>query len=134
MDAGAALYERSGRATFVWRPKAHFRAADFKRFAREEDVWLAFFGGSAVGVLSLYRSEGFVHSLYVDPDAQRLGVGRALVDRVRAEIAGPLTLKLDVPNEPAIAFYEATGWKRLTGPDDTGIDDAGVSWQRYRLD
>ncbi len=61
-------------------------------------------------------------------------MGRALVERIRSEVVGPLTLKLDAPNVAAIAFYEATGWHRLTGPDDTGEDEAGVTWQRYRLD
>ncbi len=74
-----------------------------------------------------------MHCLYVDPDAQRLGVGRALVAHVR-RIAGALTLKLDVPNRRAIQFYEATGWQRMTGLDDQGVDDAGISWARYRLD
>jgi ribosomal protein S18 acetylase RimI-like enzyme len=130
----AEVYEKSGRASFTWRPKSHFQASDFKRFAQDEEVWIAIFGTAIVGTLSLYRSERFIHSLYIDPDAQRLGVGRALVERIRSEVVGPLTLKLDAPNVAAIAFYEATGWRRLTGPDDTGEDEAGVTWQRYRLD
>jgi len=133
IDAAAALYVRSGRAAFTWRPDTHFRAADFKMFALDEEVWLALLGEAPVGILSIFRPENFIHCLYVDPDAQGLGVGRALVAHVRRGVGQPLTLKLDVPNRKAIAFYEATGWERMTGLDDQGVDDFGIKWARYRL-
>ena len=131
--AAAELYERSGTAAFTWRPHGYFQAEDFKYFAEEEDVWLALAGEALVGILSLYAADNFIHCLYVDPDAQRLGVGRSLVDHLRKETGRPMTLKLDTPNLAAIAFYEATGWSRMTGPDDFGVDAFGVSWERYRL-
>lgn len=130
----AALYERSGTAAFTWRPKGYFKGEDFIGFAEEEEVWLALMSGALIGILSLFRPENFIHCLYVDPNAQRLGVGRALVAHLRKETGQPLTLKLDTPNEKAIAFYEATGWKRLTGPDDSGADIYGIGWARYRFD
>ncbi|HEY0105110.1 MAG TPA: GNAT family N-acetyltransferase [Rhizomicrobium sp.] len=133
IDEAAALYVRSGRVAFAWRAPDYFQAEDFKTFALDEEVWLARLGEAPVGVLSLFRPENFVHCLYVDPDAQRLGVGRALVAHVRREVGAPLTLKLDVPNRRAVAFYEATGWERMTGLDDQGIDETGVKWARYRL-
>jgi len=129
----AALYQRSGTAAFTWRPPGYFQAADFKRFAEEEDVFMALAGDALVGILSLFRADNFVHCLYVDPDAQRLGVGRALVAHVRRETGKPLTLKLDTPNFKAIAFYERTGWTRMAGPEDFGTDLEGVNWARYRL-
>lgn len=132
--AAAALYERSGTAAFTWRPRGYFQAEDFKYFAEDEDVWLALAGEALLGILSLFAADNFIHCLYVDPDAQRLGVGRSLVAHLRKETGRPLTLKLDTPNAAAIAFYEATGWNRMTGPDDFGVDAFGVSWARYRLD
>ena len=134
IEEAAAIYERAGGAAFVWRPQDHFKAADFKRHALEEEVWLAFFGTSILGLLSLYHDERFVHSLYVDLEAQHLGIGNALVRHVRAQSGGPLTLKVDAPNEAAIAFYEHTGWKRLHRPGDSGTDEQGIIWLRYRLD
>lgn len=129
----AALYERSGTAAFSWRPVGHFQARDFVAFAQEEEVWLAYMSDALVGLLSIFRAENFVHCLYVDPAAQGLGIGRALVDFVRRKVGAPLTLKLDVPNRAAIRFYEATGWERMTGLDDQGVDDHGITWARYRL-
>ena len=133
VDDAAQLYVRSGRAAFTWRSGTHFRAEDFAMYALDEEVWLALMGGALVGILSIFRPENFVHCLYVDPDAQRLGIGRALVEHVRRAAGAPLTLKLDVPNRQAIAFYEATGWERMTGLDDQGVDDFGIKWARYRL-
>jgi len=129
----AALYVRAGTAAFTWRPAGHFTAEDFVRFAEEEEVWLAFMGNALVGILSLFRADNFIHCLYVAPEAQRLGVGKSLVAYLRNETARPLTLKLDTPNTKAIAFYEATGWTRLVGPDDFGVDLQGVNWARYRF-
>ena len=100
----AALYVRSGTAAFTWRPDGHFQAADFKHFAEEEEVWLALMGEATVGILSLFRPENFIHCLYVDPDAQHLGVGLALVAHIRGVVSAPLTLKLDLPNRRAIKF------------------------------
>jgi GNAT superfamily N-acetyltransferase len=129
----AALYERSGTEAFTWRPAGHFQARDFIAFAQEEEVWLAYMGDALVGLLSLFKEENFIHCLYVDPAAQRLGIGKALVELVRRKVGKPLTLKLDVPNRGAIRFYEATGWERMTGLDDQGVDDHGIKWARYRL-
>ena len=102
-------------------------------FARDEEIWLALMGEALVGIAALFREENFIHCLYVDPDAQGLGVGKALVGYLRKAVGAPLTLKLDVPNRRAIGFYEATGWQRLTGLDDQGVDEAGIKWARYRL-
>jgi len=133
IDEAAALYVRSGTERFTWRPQGHFQAEDFRKFAQDEEVWLALMGDALVGILAIYRPENFIHCLYVDPGAQRLGIGRALVDHIRHIVGEPLTLKLDLPNRSAIAFYEATGWERMTGLDDQGADDAGIKWARYRL-
>jgi hypothetical protein len=67
----AALYVRAGTAAFTWRPAGHFNAEDFVRFAEEEEVWLAFRSNALVGILSLFRSDNFIHCQAVSPDAQR---------------------------------------------------------------
>jgi len=133
IEDAAALYERAGTAAFSWRPVGHFQARDFIAFAKEEEIWLAYMSDALVGILSIFRAENFIHCLYVDPNAKGLGIGRALVDFVRQKAGHALTLKLDVPNRNAIKFYEATGWERMTGLDDQGVDDHGIKWARYRL-
>lgn len=118
--ACAALYERVGNATFTWRPKNWFKAADFLRFAKEETVYLAESNGQMLGILSLYRPERFVHCLYVDLPAQGLGVGTALLGYVAKDARGPLSLKVDEPNARALAFYKSLGFVERDSGDDHG--------------
>jgi GNAT superfamily N-acetyltransferase len=121
LNSCAALYERVGNATFTWRPKNWFKAADFLRFAKEEAVFIADANGQILGILSLYRPESFVHCLYVDLPAQGLGVGSALIEHAAKEARGPLSLKVDEPNTRAMAFYEARAFKRRESGEDHGI-------------
>jgi ribosomal protein S18 acetylase RimI-like enzyme len=132
IDAAAQVYERSRRAAFPWRSEADVSAANFLLTSDKEDVFLARFGSRVVGMASFYAPENFLHSLYVDPDAQGLGIGRALIAHVRSHATGPLTLKLDSKNDKARGFYLANGWTRLHGPDDSGGED-GLAWERWRL-
>lgn len=59
----------------------------------------------------------------VDPDAQRSGLGRSLLEEAerRAAAAGMerLHLTLDPTNWGAMAFYTGLGWRRLGVPGDT---------------
>ena len=48
INSCAALYERVGNATFTWRPKNWFKAADFLRFAKEEAVFVAEANGELI--------------------------------------------------------------------------------------
>ena len=128
----AEVYARSRRAAFSWREEADFAPARFIRDAEDEEVAVARFGTRIVGLASVYTPENFLHSLYVDPEAQGLGVGTALIGHVRQRATGPLTLKLDLKNEAARGYYESHGWRAMTGPEDTG-EDNGLAWQRYRL-
>lgn len=79
---------------------------------------------SACGFTQLYPSFSSVslkplwilNDLFVAPDARRLGVGRALLERAHAFASGTgargLTLKTAVDNDTAQALYEAAGWQR----------------------
>jgi GNAT superfamily N-acetyltransferase len=59
--------------------------------------------------------EGVVHSLYVSPDAQGLGVGSRLLDAafesLRADGARSVALWVFAANAPSMVFYEARGWR-----------------------
>lgn len=58
---------------------------------------------------------GTVRSLYVAPWAQRLGVGRKLLEAAAAALdacgAHPVRLWVFADNAPAIAFYRRQGWR-----------------------
>ncbi len=86
---------------------------------------------------------GQVKLLYVDPGAQGHGLGRALLDRTTAMIAGygfsRATLGVYVFNDAAIRFYEHLGWVRfgtteLPGPSGTPIRSDLYGKDLTRLD
>jgi ribosomal protein S18 acetylase RimI-like enzyme len=54
-----------------------------------------------------FRSEIF--TLYVAPFAQRVGVGRALVDEMRARLPAPIIVWVLAQNRAGRAFYESVG-------------------------
>lgn len=64
------------------------------------------------------RRVWILNDLYVTPDARRLGVARALMDRARQlgtdTAARALMLSTAVDNIPAQTLYEAQGWQRDT--------------------
>ena len=72
--------------------------------------------GAVVGWVTIAPSgsgEGEVRGIYVDPDAWRLGAGRALIARAEAELAHTweeAMLWVIEDNPAARAFYESVGW------------------------
>ncbi len=80
---------------------------------------------------------GELHLIYVDPPAQGRGVGRALLARVFADVAGRLDA-LDVwclaDNAPARRFYERSGAAPLDGSrhftlsDTCELAEVGYRW------
>jgi len=96
----------------------------FARLSKGESVlFLARKQGRTVGLVHLYPLFSSVHlmrqwilnDLYVVPEARKLGVGRALVERARqlaeATRANCLTLETASDNLPAQRLYESLGWK-----------------------
>lgn len=95
------------------------RQGDSVIFLAEED-------GRALGFTQLYPIFSSVtagpawllNDLYVDPDARRGGVARALLERARVHGletgARWLALSTQKTNHPAQRLYESLGWQRDT--------------------
>jgi [ribosomal protein S18]-alanine N-acetyltransferase len=85
-------------------------------------------------ICARYDEAWHVMSIAVDPDHQRRGIGRLLMDAI-IEVAGDganFTLEVRVSNTPAIALYESYGFESVgTRPRyyvDNG-EDAMIMWK-----
>jgi GNAT superfamily N-acetyltransferase len=99
----------------------------FARLERYPDyrIWLAEHAGRAVGTYSLVifdnlahhgRRAGLVENVAVDPAAQGLGIGKAMMEHARARCRErncyKLALSSNLIRTEAHAFYEALGFER----------------------
>jgi phosphinothricin acetyltransferase len=114
MDSGNASFEHTapGWAAFdaARLPGHRFVAVD------ADDTALGWVAVSAVSSRSVYA--GVVeHSVYVDPAAQRRGVGRALLEALIAstEAAGIWTIQSGIfpENTASLAFHHTVGFRTV---------------------
>ncbi|HUT49249.1 MAG TPA: GNAT family N-acetyltransferase [Alphaproteobacteria bacterium] len=123
----ARLYVETGRRTFTWHPRSHFRRDEIARCAEDEDVWVAFRDDVIAGLLTYFEPEHFVHFLMVDWRWRGEGLGSALIAHVRAHYGARHKLKVDRPNTDALGFYAGHGYKEI----GEGKSD-GVAWVLMR--
>lgn len=80
----------------------------------ESDEVIGYAGLAVVGRRGDY--EASIHTIGVDPDNQRKGIGttllKALLDRAD-ELAAPVFLEVRTDNEAAITLYERHGFERV---------------------
>ena len=121
----ADLYVRVLSETFTWLPPERHSREDFLHAAKEEEIYVAVEGARVAGIAAFFRPQNFLHSLYVDGRGD--GVGKALLDHVRAVADGPLSLKVQAPNVRAQAFYRREGFLCTEHGRDPGSD---IAWLR----
>ena len=126
LPACADLYVRVLRDTFTWQPPERHKRQDFLAAAEAEEVFVAIEDGRIVGLAAVHRRQKFLHSLYVTDRGR--GIGKALLDHVCSAMGGPVSLKVQAPNQRAQAFYAREGWRCIERGRDPGAD---VAWLRY---
>ncbi|MEO5711379.1 MAG: GNAT family N-acetyltransferase [Nocardioidaceae bacterium] len=98
--------------------------------APEAEVWLAERDAAPVGLLLL--EDDWVHSLYVDPQMLRAGIGSALLDLAKSLRPEGLGLWVFEANERARRFYAHHGFaevRRTDGSDnEEGEPDVELAW------
>ena len=103
----------------------HFRDV----IAKENEVWVAVADGEPVGLMALRA--GFIDQLYVDPSAQRSGVGSALLDHAKRACPAGLALFTHQANTRARAFYESRGLRAVAfgvSPSPECEPDVRYAW------
>ena len=76
--------------------------------------------------------EDMVAALYVAAPARGRGIGRALVERAKAETPGGLRLWTFRPNHAARLFYAREGFEeigRTEGDNEEGLPDVLLEWR-----
>lgn len=124
-DECRRVFMASYRAQFPWE-----RVEDriFDDGVRDETLWLAEAGGRILGVVSVYLPERYIHSIYVAPEAQGQGVGKALLAQALRLTGGWASLKTDLDNPRAHAFYIG----QCGRPAEWGWSPWGA-WIRYEF-
>ena len=122
LPIAAAIYQKVLRETFTWLPACRHNAQAFLHDARQEDVYVAVEDHQIVGTAALFTADSFIHSLYVARRGR--GIGKALLDHLAREAPGALSLKCQMVNTGARAFYVREGFVELDQGDD------GTHWVR----
>lgn len=100
----------------------------FRRRIAGEEVHVMQIGDGMAGFVSLWRSERFIHHLYVAPAFQGQGVGTELLRMCDETYGRPLSLKSVIANHHAQRFYRRRGWRAA----ECGDGPEG-RWQRWWL-
>ncbi len=101
---------------------------NFEEVTKGEKLYVALLEDTVAGMASVWEPDSFIHFLFVSPAARHKNVGSTLISRLAALYDAPLTLKCLTKNTPAMAFYQATGWKEL----EKGVSEEGeYSLLRY---
>lgn len=96
--------------------------------SRQYRVELVFVEEKVVGMVAYNQEE--ISQLYIHPDYQGMGIGQALLERIKAQSSGRLTLYTFQVNEKAQRFYERNGF-RVIGSDyenDENLPDLLYEW------
>ncbi len=126
----AVWYDAAQLAHPFWTPE-HFereRRNISQEFLPTAETWVFESEGLVVGFISLMGNQ--VGGLFVAPGSQRRGIGRALMDHVRAS-RDYLELEVFEANEIGRAFYDAYGFEVVGDRPD---EDTGFRVLRLKFD
>ena len=111
--ATARLWLESWRSTGLPVARLATEAGNYQRIAHElAGGWAAYLAWDSdrlVGFLALKPDTGCLDQLFVLPEAQGSGVGRALLDFAKERLPNGLWLRTAADNLRACRFYERHG-------------------------
>ena len=110
----------------------HLRTAGYRHIVfPDHDVEVGEIEGEVLGFVAI--TDKWLHHLYVDPNAQRGGLGSALLRRAMAKRT-TLNLWVFQQNVPARKFYKSHGFKEVELTDGQANEektpDVHMQWNR----
>ncbi|UQA59805.1 GNAT family N-acetyltransferase [Polyangium aurulentum] len=131
----AALFLAARRTAMPWLPELHdeddVRGYMAAHVLAKTTVLVARRNGSVLGFLGLSGNE--VQHLYIRPDAQRAGIGGALIAEAKARSPEGLELWVFERNEAGRAFYVRHGFFELYRTDGSHNEerepDVRLAWR-----
>ena len=113
-EACVRIFDRAWHSGHPYAPRVIDKAV-LATETEAETLFIAEDEASEIaGFVSLYEPQDFIHHLFVDPRFQGRGIGGALLDHAVAFAGGAATLKCQLRNEAALAFYKNRGWTEVT--------------------
>lgn len=101
---------------------------EFLEVIEGEEILVARIGKELAGFVSLWQPDNFLHHLFVLPQYQARGVGKALVFESVRKFGLPMSLKCNKANTKACRFYEQLGWQAK----EEGVGPEGPYINYYR--
>jgi putative acetyltransferase len=120
----AATFGEARSAAMPWLPRLHTEAEDrryFEGVVRECEVLVVRRDGQAIAFIAL--KDDTVEHLYVRPEAQRAGIGSALLQAAKSRSPSGLRLWTFQRNQGARAFYARHGFAELQLTDGSGNEE-----------
>jgi GNAT superfamily N-acetyltransferase len=124
-EALASIHHRSREAAMPWLPVLHDET-ETQGWMRDivlasQEVLVAERNSRPVGFAAVEGDR--LEQLYVEPEAIGTGVGRALLDAVKAERPAGLSLYVFARNTRARRFYEAAGFVLVAEGDGSANEE-----------
>ncbi|NLR98756.1 GNAT family N-acetyltransferase [Rhizobium sp. P38BS-XIX] len=111
LDTLAEIYLHVRRETFLWVDPSHFTLEDFAVHSNGERLFVCENANGAIaGFAAVWEPDDFIHMLYISPDFQGRGAGKALLTGLPEWPERRYRLKCLVKNTRAIAFYQNHGF------------------------
>ncbi len=100
----------------ILRDPSRVSVADYKWFERNPGIWVWEEKGKILGFSAADTRDGTIWALFVDPEHEGRGIGRALFAKALVSLreAGHKTGSLTTqPGSRADRFYQRAGWKAI---------------------
>ena len=98
----------------AWQIRELATIPDFKSVSAGEMIWVVTdMQGQPGALLAVQEGSAYIHHLYVLPEHQGKGWGRALLQHLQTYLPFPWQLKCVANNHAALYFYQHLGWYEI---------------------